>query len=132
MMIEPGHLMFVLGLLALSAPALRLAAPAAMRASSEAQAPAAVPALVQPERPVTHIERLEAIVTAAVDTARKAEDFHVSAHAQVDAADYALQGLRDELAAIMPAIAERAAHRRSPNRPVRVAISTPVAAPLAA
>jgi len=145
MMIEPANVMIALGLLALAAPALRLAGvhggmisayphadlhislrarPHALTAHDD-DMPATAQFSSQPDqstvanKPVSQIARLEQIVSAAVDTARKAEHLHVSAHAQVDAADYALQGLRDELSSIMASMANTAPARLGVTRPAR-------------
>lgn len=49
----------------------------------------------------TQVARIAEIVTRAVDGARDADRLHHAAHRQLDAADYALQNLLHELAAVM-------------------------------
>lgn len=66
-----------------------------------------------------HIDALKGIVTGAVDRARSAEQFHRSAHEQVDAAHYALQNLLDELSAVMPIAKASRPQRTSAARGVR-------------
>jgi hypothetical protein len=49
----------------------------------------------------SQVARIAEIVTRAVDGARDADRLHHAAHRQLDAADYALQNLLHELAAVM-------------------------------
>jgi hypothetical protein len=63
------------------------------------------------------MDRLAGIVTAAVATAGEAERLHRAAHEQVDAADYALQNLIDELSAVIPGLAPAASTSRDVRAP---------------
>ncbi len=116
---DPGHIILALTVLALTAPALGLS-PASARAVFplvlHSASPAAVLLAVEPTRPAAQIARLDAIVSAAVEMARHAEHLHHSAHEQVDAADYALQGLKNELAAISGRLAGSVPVRAVPAR----------------
>jgi len=69
--------------------------------------------------PAFHMARLEDIVMAASETARHAERFHYAAHQQIDAANYAIQNLLDELSAVMTVTGHALPHRSSPSRVVR-------------
>lgn len=113
MTLEPGHFILALTILAFAVPAVRLT-PATGRAMFPVAAPA-VPYLAafEPTRPVVQIARLDAIVMASVEMARHAERLHHHAHEQVDAADYALQGLKNELAAISGVFAVTSTPRRA-------------------
>jgi hypothetical protein len=70
--------------------------------------------IMRPGNPasLSQINRLSQIVAASVETAQTAQRLQRNARQQVDAAQYALQGLRSELAAIMPVAAPLA---RAPN-----------------
>lgn len=116
MNIDPGHIVLALADLALTAPALGLA-PASARVvwPLAGQSHVVEPALpsFQPTRPADQIARLDVIISSAVERARHAERLHCSAHQQVDAADYALQGLKNELASISGRIAGSAVPLRA-------------------
>lgn len=113
---DPGHIILALTFLALTAPALRLTSASARGAFPFVAQPipsAPVFLAVEPTRPSVQIARLDSIVSAAVDKARHAERLHQDAYQQVDAADYALQGLKNELAAISGLVAGAAVPVRS-------------------
>lgn len=79
--------------------------------TTSAQPKPRVPA--QPLGPVAHWQRVAEVVERATSTARAVKDMQASARAQIEMAEYALDRLLEELAAVVP-MDNRATMRRQP------------------